>query len=141
MGRFQKHPRVFIEKKDIHPVQIERLATCESCRGKDVSNTRAKGQDSVSDTECIGSLEAGKMGITEKWLDTENIDSINLNVQDLKYIHSDIDINSRPPIRGKEELKEMFLDCFSGIGTFKDYKYHTQLDPKVKPAIHPQKIA
>ena len=36
----------------------------------------------------------------------------------------------------------MYPECFSGIGTFKNYRYHIELDPKVKPVIHPpRKIA
>ena len=31
----------------------------------------------------------------------------------------------------------MYPEYFSGIGTFKDYRYHIELDPKVKPVIHP----
>ena len=36
----------------------------------------------------------------------------------------------------------MYLECFSGKGTFKNYRYNIELDPKVKPVIHPpRKIA
>ena len=60
----------------------------------------------------------------------------------LNIVHLHSDINSRPPIRSKEELKNMYPECFSGKGTFKDYKYHIKLDPKVKPVLHPsRKIA
>ena len=52
------------------------------------------------------------MDITEEWMDTENIDSVNLNVQGPKYIHHNCDIHSRPPIRSKQELKEMYPECF-----------------------------
>ena len=72
-------------------------------------------------------------------VDTENIDSKNLNVQGPKYIHPDSDIRTRPPISSKGELKEMYPECFSGIGTFRNYRYHMELDPKVKPVIHPPK--
>ena len=41
--------------------------------------------------------------------------------RDPKYTHPDSDINDRLPIRSKEELK--------------DYKYHIELDPKVKPIV------
>ena len=51
MGVFQKHPRVFIEGIDIHQVQIKNQASSKTCRGDDVSNTKAKGQDSVLDAE------------------------------------------------------------------------------------------
>ena len=114
----------------------------ESCRNEYVPNTKAKGQDSLSDAECLCSPEAEIMDITEEWLDTENTDSINLNVQSPKYIHPDSDISSRPPIRNKEELKDIYQECFSGIGVFKDYKYYIGLDPKVKPVVHhPRKTA
>ena len=76
-------------------------------------STKAKGQNSVSDAECLCSHEVEITDITEEWLDTENIDSINLNVQGLKYIHPDSDIDSKPAIRSKEELKDMYPDCFS----------------------------
>ena len=61
IGIFQKHPRVFI-----HPIQIENQARYESCRGEDVLYATAKGQDFVSDAECIGLPEAGIMVITEE---------------------------------------------------------------------------
>ena len=36
----------------------------------------------------------------------------------------------------------MYAECFSGIGTLKNYRYHIELDPKVKPVVHlPRKIA
>ena len=31
----------------------------------------------------------------------------------------------------------MYPECFSGIGTFKNYRYPIELDPMVKPVIHP----
>ena len=46
-------------------------------------------------------------------------------------------MRTRPPISSKGELKEMYPDCFSGIGAFKNYRYHKKPDPKVKPVIHP----
>ena len=41
-----------------------------------MSNTKAKGQDSVSDAEYLASPEAEVMDITEEWWNTQNIDSI-----------------------------------------------------------------
>ena len=82
------------------------------------------------------------MDVTEEWMDTENIDSKNLNVQGPKYIPPDSDIRTRPTISSKWELKEMYPECFSGIGTFKNYRCHIELDPKVKQVIHhPRKKA
>ena len=53
MGIFQKHPRVFIEEIETHPVKVKNRVRWESCRGEDVSNTKAKGQNSISDAECL----------------------------------------------------------------------------------------
>ena len=36
----------------------------------------------------------------------------------------------------------MYPECFTGIGTFKNYKYHTELDKKAMLVVHPvRKIA
>ena len=67
----------------------------------------------------------------------QKTDSKNLNVQGPKYIHPDSDIRTRPQVSSKQELKEMYPECFSGIHTSKNYRYHIELDPKVKPVIHP----
>ena len=140
-GDIPETSQVFTEEIDIKPVQIKNLARCEIFRGDDVSNTKVKGHDSVSDDECLGSPQAEIMDIKEEWLDTENIDSINLNLLGHKYIHPGNDIDSRPPIRSKEELKDMYPECFSGIGIFKNCKYHIEQNLKVKPVVHlPRKI-
>ena len=52
-------------------------------------------------------------------------------------MHPDSDIRTRPPISNKGELKEKYPECFSGIGVYKNYRYHIELDPKVKPVAHP----
>ena len=56
------------------------------------------------------------MDFTLVWLDTENINSINMDVKGHKYVHPDSDIKSRPSVRSMEKLKEMYPKCFSGIG-------------------------
>ena len=44
---------------------------------------------------------------------------------------------TRPPIRNKQELMEMYPECFNGtVGCFEDYTYHIMLDPKVPPVVH-----
>ena len=64
------------------------------------------------------------------------------NFQGPNYIHPESDLNSRPPIASKEMLKQMYPECFSGIGTFKNFKYHIDIDKTVKPVIHaPRKYA
>ena len=67
-----------------------------------MSNTKAKGQDYVLHTECLDSPKAEIMDITEEWLDTENTDSIHLNVKAANISILTV-TNSRPPIRSKEE--------------------------------------
>ena len=52
------------------------------------------------------------MDVIEEQVDTENIDSKSLNVQDPKYIHPDSDIRTRHQINSKGELKEMYPECF-----------------------------
>ena len=49
MGLFQKHPRVFIESMDIHPIQKDNLARCIT--GCGMSNNNGNEQKSVSDAE------------------------------------------------------------------------------------------
>ena len=141
MGLFHKHPRVFIEHIDIHQIQQNNLAKCETGGGMS-NNNNANEQSSVSDAEQLDLETTEIMDVTEGWVDTENIDSKQLNVQGHKYIHPDSGIRTRPQINSKGELKEMYPECFSGIGTFTNYRYHIELDPKVKPVIHPpRKIA
>ena len=42
----------------------------------------------------------------------------------------------------KEALMEMYPECFTGIGKFKDFEYHINVDKNVKPVVHaPWKIA
>ena len=31
----------------------------------------------------------------------------------------------------------MYPECFTGIGTFKNYKYHIELDKNANPVVHP----
>ena len=138
-GLFQKHPKIFIEWIDIHQIQQDNLVSCVA--GVDMSHNdiNANEQNSVSDGEWLDPEVAEIMDVTDRWVDAENIDSKHLNVQGPKYIHPDSDISTRPTICSKDELKEMYPECFSGVGTFKNYRYHTELDLKVKPVIHPQR--
>ena len=51
-------------------------------------------------------------------------------------IHPDSDLHTRPPIKNKEALKEMYPECFTGIGKFSVYEYHINIDKNVKPVLH-----
>ena len=76
------------------------------------NNNNANEQSSVSDAEQVDPEAAEIMDATEEWVDTENIDSKNLNVQGPTYIHPDSDIRTRQQINSKGELKEMYPKCF-----------------------------
>ena len=53
------------------------------------------------------------------------------------YIKPSVPIASRPKIKDKEHLVEMYPECFDGtVGCFEDYTYHITVDPNVKPVIH-----
>ena len=64
------------------------------------------------------------------------VDSIQLQEKGPMYIHPDSDFSCRPPISSRQQLREMHLECFGGIGTFKNYKYHTKINKSVKPVVH-----
>ena len=53
-----------------------------------------------------------------------------------RYIHPESDLHSRPTINSNADLKEMYPDCFGGVGMFKDFEYEIKVDPKVKPVVH-----
>ena len=49
---------------------------------------------------------------------------------------------SRTSINNREQLRAMCPECFTGIGTCKNYKYHIELDKNAKLLVHPvRKIA
>ena len=45
------------------------------------NDNNANEQNSISGTECLDPEVTEIMNVTEEWVDTENIDSKNLNVQ------------------------------------------------------------
>ena len=77
-----------------------------------MSDNKANGQSSISDAEQVDPEVTEIMDITEEWVDTENIDSKNMNVQGPKYIHPDSDLRTRPPITIKGELKKCTQNVF-----------------------------
>ncbi|PFX31891.1 Uncharacterized protein K02A2.6 [Stylophora pistillata] len=58
------------------------------------------------------------------------------------YIGSHVPLEERPSITSKQELMEMYPECFNGtVGSFGDYTYHITLDPEVSPVVHaPRKV-
>ena len=54
------------------------------------------------------------------------------------YIDPGIPISERPPITSKEDLKEMYPECFEDQGKhFLDFEYTIKIDESVPPKAHP----
>ena len=64
------------------------------------------------------------------------------NKRNSNYIRSHVPLEEHPPIRNKQELMEMYPECFNGtVGCFEDYTYRITLDLKVPPVVHaPRKV-
>ena len=59
----------------------------------------------------------------------------------LDYIPFETDLHKCPPIMSKEQLKNMYPECFTGIGKFKNYKYHISIEENAKSVVHPARKA
>ena len=74
---------------------------------------------------------------------TINVDQVSdlKKKETSKYIPANMPITERPPIKTKEDLREMYPECFeySPQNAFPNYEYHITVDPTVKPVIHPPK--
>ena len=67
-----------------------------------------------------------------------DVDTVSVEQQGNDYIMPNADLETRPQVRSKEQLKCMYPECFDGIGEFKNI----ELDPKFKPRIQtPHKVA
>jgi hypothetical protein len=86
---------------------------------------------------CPGaSEEEVKPNKSVRFADQANIINQQQN-RSRSYIKSSVPITSRPHIKDKEHLNEMYPECFDGsVGCFEDYTYHITIDPKVKPVVH-----
>ena len=159
-GLFTKHLRISVETVDLFP-STQNLAkpetkevtasqgasgpVIESATGTKVTSGHmyemANNDASASFSEWLG---PENVDITEDWLDGDSnsgevneVGSCNSN-----YIQPDSELHTRPPIRNKEALKEMYPECFTGIGKFKDFEYHINVDMNVKLVVHaPWRIA
>ena len=56
------------------------------------------------------------------------------------YIRPNADLEIRPQIQSKEQLKCMYSECLDGIGEFKDFEYHIELDPNKSRVQTPHKV-
>ena len=55
-----------------------------------------------------------------------------------EYIMPNVPISERPRIRGKEDLRRMYPECFETQGKhFLDFEYTIKIDPSVKPKANP----
>ena len=71
-----------------------------------------------------------------------NVNTVSLEQHGDDYLRQNTDLEMRPHIRSKEQLKYMYSECFGGRCEFKDYEYHIKLDPKFKPREQtPHKVA
>ena len=53
------------------------------------------------------------------------------------YIRPNADLEIRTQIWSEEQLKYMYSEYWDGIGEFKDFEYHIELDPN-KPRVQSQ---
>ena len=59
------------------------------------------------------------------------------NRKSSNYIESHVSLEEWPSIRSKQDLMEMYPECFNGtVGCFDDYTYHITLDPEVPLVVH-----
>ena len=81
--------------------------------------------------------------VTEDWIESMRcIDIVPFDFQGPKYIHPETDIKARHPINSRVQLRAMYPEHFTGIGTFTNYKYHSELDKNAMPVVYPvRKIA
>ena len=59
-----------------------------------------------------------------------DVNTVCVEQQGNDYIRLNADLETRPQIRSKEQLKHMYPECLDGIGEFKYFEYHAELDPK-----------
>ena len=46
-------------------------------------------------------------------------------------MHPESDLHTRPTINSKADLKEMYPECFGGVGMFKNFEYEIEVDPRL----------
>ena len=54
----------------------------------------------------------------------------------LDYISHETDLHKCPLIMSKEQLKNMYPECFDGIDKFIDNKYNISIEENAKPVVH-----
>ena len=56
-----------------------------------------------------------------------DVNTVSMEQQGNDYIRPNTDLETRPQIRSKEQLRYMYPECFDGIGEFKIFEYHIEL--------------
>ena len=64
-----------------------------------------------------------------------DVNTVSVEQQGNDHIRQNSDLETRPQIRGKEQLKHMYPECFNGIDDFKNIEYNIKLDPMYKQRI------
>ena len=86
--------------------------------------------------------------VDEQWYHMDELDQLAIHEiqtlpEDLKAHQDNISVETDYqlwlPILNKEQLRQMYPECFYGIGKFKDYEYHMSLEDNAKAVIHPPK--
>ena len=71
-----------------------------------------------------------------------NINIVAMQQHGDDYIRPNAYLETRSQIRSKEQLKCMYPEYFDGIGEFKNFEYHIELDPTFKTRTQmPHKVA
>ena len=63
------------------------------------------------------------------------VNTVSMEQHGNDYIRPNADLETRPLIRSKKQLKCMYPECFDGIGEFRNFECHIELDPMFKPRI------
>ena len=108
---------MIIETIDIHQEQrnlarydSKVLDRCTKCTNEKFSKSECQDEDPA---------EAEVEDVTEEWMESMRcIDNVQFDFQGPNYIHPESDIKSRPSISSREQLREMYPECCTGIGTF-----------------------
>ena len=75
---------------------------------------------SKSEYQDENTTEAEVADVTEEWMDSMKcIDNVQFDFQGPNYIHPASGIKSRPSLSSRKQLRAMYPECFTGIGTFK----------------------
>ena len=70
-----------------------------------------------------------------------NINTVSVEQHGDDYIRPSADLEMRPQIRSKAQLKCMYSKYLDGIGEFKDFKYYIELYPNRPRVQTPHKVA